>query len=153
MIAGETLGYFHQRILEVHGADTPVLAMGDFNDEPFDLSLVRHALSTRQRTKVVNGTSPRLWNLMWPTVGAQVGTFYFNNEPNVLDQILVNKNMAKQNSPIRVNPETMRVITFTDMVDDGDYPKPIRFGGLGKPVNQNGFSDHFPIAIEVEEAD
>jgi hypothetical protein len=32
-IAGETLGYFHQRVLEVHGWETPVLAMGDFNDE------------------------------------------------------------------------------------------------------------------------
>jgi hypothetical protein len=31
-IAGETLGYFHQRVLEVHGRQTPVLAMGDFND-------------------------------------------------------------------------------------------------------------------------
>ena len=36
-IAGETLGYFHQRVLEVHGPETPVHAMGDFNDEP-----VRH---------------------------------------------------------------------------------------------------------------
>ena len=48
-IAGETLSFFHQRVLEVHGPDTPVLAMGDFNDEPFDISLVTHALSTRQR--------------------------------------------------------------------------------------------------------
>ena len=31
-IAGETLGYFHERVLEVHGSHTPVLAMGDFND-------------------------------------------------------------------------------------------------------------------------
>ncbi len=31
-IAGETLGYFHQRALEVHGPGTPALAMGDFND-------------------------------------------------------------------------------------------------------------------------
>jgi len=45
-IAGETLAYFHERILEVHGADMPVLAMGDFNDEPFDQSLVKYALST-----------------------------------------------------------------------------------------------------------
>ncbi len=48
-IAGETLSYYHQRALEVHGATTAVLAMGDFNDEPFDTSLVIHALSTRQR--------------------------------------------------------------------------------------------------------
>jgi hypothetical protein len=43
----------------------PVLAMGDFNDEPFDASVEKYALSTRQRTKVVGGTSPRLWNLLW----------------------------------------------------------------------------------------
>ncbi len=59
-IAGETLAYFHQRVGEVHGEDTPVLAMGEFNDEPFDLSLVQYALSTRQRAKVLGGTSPRL---------------------------------------------------------------------------------------------
>jgi predicted extracellular nuclease len=60
-IAGETLAYFHQRVLEVHGPDTPVLVMGDFNDEPHDLSLVQHALSTRQQAKVLGATTaPRL---------------------------------------------------------------------------------------------
>src|SRR5262245_3410806 len=39
-IAGETLAFFHQRVIEVHGPDTAVLAMGDFNDEPSDPSLV-----------------------------------------------------------------------------------------------------------------
>ena len=68
-IAGETLGYFHQRVLEVHGADTPALAMGDFNDEPFDTSLVTHALSTRQRQRVVEADTPRFWNLTWPVIG------------------------------------------------------------------------------------
>jgi hypothetical protein len=52
-IAGETLSFFHQRVLEVHGPDPPVLAMGDLNDEPFDVSLVTHALSTRQRRRVL----------------------------------------------------------------------------------------------------
>ena len=33
------------------------------------------------------------------------------------------------------------------------YPKPMPFGGMGKPVNQNGFSDHFPIAMTVTEVD
>ncbi|MDP8929186.1 MAG: hypothetical protein M3O70_11600 [Actinomycetota bacterium] len=49
------LGYFHQRALEVHGADTAALAMGDFNDEPFETSLFTHALSTRQHQRVVEG--------------------------------------------------------------------------------------------------
>jgi hypothetical protein len=34
------------RVHEVHGPETPMLAMGDFNDDPFDTSVV-HTLSTR----------------------------------------------------------------------------------------------------------
>jgi hypothetical protein len=39
------------------------------------------------------------------------------------------------------------------MVNLGVYPKPIRFGRMGKPVNQNGFSDHYPITMTVTDVD
>jgi hypothetical protein len=39
------------------------------------------------------------------------------------------------------------------MVNPGVYRKPIPFGGMDKPVNQNGFSDHFPITMAVNETD
>ena len=152
-IAGETLAYFHERILEVHGKETPGLAMGDFNDEPFDRSLVVYALSTQSRTKVVNARSPRLFNLMWPLMGQGVGSHYFDNFPNMLDQFLANKNMVKQNADLRVLPETVDILRFPEMVHTGDYPRPIRFGGMGKAVNEDGFSDHFPIVVTVVEAD
>lgn len=156
-IAGETLSYFHQRALEVHGPDTPVIAMGDFNDEPFDTSLVTHALSTRQRTRVLNAEIPLLWNLMWPAMGSGPrgadGTFYFSNQPNMLDQFLVNKNMATDNAPIRVLAETVAILRFPGTTDPGDYPRPIPYGGMGDKVNPAGFSDHFPIGVNVVEAD
>ena len=150
-IAGETLAYFHERELVVHGNATPALVMGDFNDEPFDASLVYYALSTRQRPKVISGTSPRLWNLMWGPTGATEGTFYFENLPNVLDQFLVNRNMVRPTSPIRALTATADIIRFAGMSFPGDYPGPIPFGGMGSPVNQNGFSDHFPIGMVVRE--
>jgi len=152
-IAGETLAYFHQRAREVHGDETPVLAMGDFNDEPFNLSLSRHALSTRQRTKVVRGTSPRLWNLMWPHMGAGKGTFYYSNFANMLDQFLVNENMVKQDSPIKADPNSVLIEDSFPGINNPDatYPKPIRFGGMGQDVNEEGFSDHYPISILVTE--
>jgi hypothetical protein len=46
----------------VHGPQTPMLAMDDFNDEPFDTSLALQALSNRQRAKV---TSARQVPLLW----------------------------------------------------------------------------------------
>jgi hypothetical protein len=152
-IAGETLSYFHQRALEVHGPATPVLAMGDFNDEPFDTSLVVHALSTRQLQKVVAAESPRFWNLMWPAIGRPEGTFYFDNQPNLLDQFLVNKNMAAPASPIRVRADSVEIIRFPGTFSTGRYPRPRPFGGMGKPVDENGYSDHFPIGVQITEAD
>jgi len=149
-IAGETLGYFHERVLEVHGPETPMLAMGDFNDEPFDDSLVRHALSTRQRSRVTSAReSPLLWNLMWPAAGRPDGSFYFDNQPNVLDQFLVNKNMSTDDAVIRAEPTTARILKPRGMVSTGVYKKPIPFGGMGAPVNLVGYSDHFPITMTV----
>ena len=152
-IAGETLAYFHQRTRQVLGDKAPVLAMGDFNDEPFDDSLVRYALSTRQRQRVISARIPLLWNLMWGRTGAAEGTFYFENLPNLLDQFLVNENMAQSTSPFQAQANTVEILRFPGMVAPGNYPKPVPFGGMGKPVNQNGFSDHFPIGMVVRESD
>lgn len=152
-IAGETLGYFHQRALSEHGNNTPVLAMGDFNDEPFDISLATHALSTRQRSKVVGADNPRFWNLMWPVIGIPDGTYYFNDEPTLLDQFLVNKNMANQDSPIRAEVDTVEVLRFPGAYSTGKYRSPKPFGGMGNRVDENGYSDHFPIGMWVTEAD
>lgn len=152
-IAGETLAYWHERVLAVHGEQTPVLAMGDFNDEPFDRSIEQYALGTRQRAKVSNATSPRLWNLMWDIVGTGDGTLYFDNFANLLDQFLVNRNMIGVGASVRALADTVEIVRFPGMSTAGAYPQPVRFGGMGKPVNPAGFSDHFPIGVVVEETD
>jgi hypothetical protein len=152
-IAGETLAYFHQRTLDRFGLDTPVLAVGDFNDEPFDASLVTHALSTRQRAKVLQGDTPLLWNLMWHPIGEADGTFYFDRKPNMLDQFLINKNMTHAQSPIRADASTIEILRFPGTYSTGKYPYPKPFGGMGDKVDTNGYSDHFPIGLRVNEAD
>src|SRR5512133_2558171 len=84
-IAGETLAYFHQRIMEVKGETTPVLAMGDFNDEPFNDSLVNYALCQRVPSLVVKGRDPYFLDLMWSLMGKGLGTLYYQGLPNLLD--------------------------------------------------------------------
>jgi hypothetical protein len=154
-IAGETLGYFHQRVMEVHGDNTPVLAMGDFNDEPFNRSLVIHALSVQQRAKVLNATSrPLLLNMMWEAAGRREGSLYFDSAPNLLDQFLVNKNMLRANSTIKAVLGSAQIRVLPEMRTPGDYPAPKGFGGMGsKAAHLDGFSDHFPIEMQVVEAD
>jgi predicted extracellular nuclease len=150
MIAGETLAYFHERIIEKHGNDTPVIAMGDFNDEPFNISLVQYALSLRSKTIVINAKNSCFYNLMWDILDDSNGSFYFDNLPNMLDQFLVNKNLIKKDSKVSVKENTVKVNKFPIMESKGKYPSPIPYGGMGKAVNQNGYSDHFPISMQIE---
>ncbi len=150
-MAGETLAYFHERILEVKGDAAPALAMGDFNDEPFSPSLMDYALSVRTSQKVAGGRNPYFFNLMWPILGQRVGTFYFDG-PNLLDQFLVNKNFLKADSVFQIQPDSAHILHFPEMMNTKNG-SPIPFGGMGKTVNQNGFSDHFPIEVIVTEAD
>ncbi len=151
IIAGETLAYFHERIRQFHGNNVAVLATGDFNDEPFDRSLVEHALGSDSRTRVTRAQSPKFLNLMWPILGKGLGTHYYNNDTQVLDQFLASKGLLTGNSGIRVLPESVEVFRPPEMVGSGLYPVPIRFG-RGSSLNRNGFSDHYPVAVHLRES-
>jgi hypothetical protein len=152
ILAAETLAYWHERIMAIKGADMPVLAMGDFNDEPFNRSLVQYALSTLQAAKVLKARSPRFFNLMWPLLGQRRGTHYFDNFASLLDQFLVSRPLLERMAPLRVGPESVRIEAFPEMVGRGDYPAPRRFGRPSSGLDRTGFSDHFPISVMLHES-
>lgn len=151
IIAGETLSYWHERIREELNADVALLVMGDFNDEPFNRSLMQYALSTNSITRVKNARSPMFYNLMWTFLGEGLGTLYFENLPNVLDQFLVSKGLFTQKTPIKYKMNSVMIESFPDMSAKGEYPSPIRFGRPSNKLNTNGFSDHFPISVVLIE--
>jgi hypothetical protein len=45
-----------------------------------------------------------LWDFMWPIAGAPDGRFCFDHQPNMLDQLMVKKNMATGDAPIKAHP-------------------------------------------------
>jgi len=158
IIAGETLSYWMERIFEIKGNNTAVLAMGDFNDDPFNRSVMEYALGTNSHKKVVYAQSPRLFNLMWPVLGHGMGTYYYNNFPYVFDQFLASKELIKSTGKIKIakgnNPEYLvRVEMFPEMIGSGRYPSPISFGRPSRKssFDPEGFSDHYPISVVIEE--
>lgn len=50
----ETLSYWNERIARIHGNETPVIIMGDFNDEPHNRAITKYALATNNTTEVLN---------------------------------------------------------------------------------------------------
>ena len=70
---------------------------------------------------------------MRPIAGVPNGSFYFDNQRNMLDQFIVNQNMATGDVPIKVDSATVQILKLPAMVNPGVYPKPIPFDGMGKP--------------------
>lgn len=156
MMVGETLAYFHKRIIEIMGKDTAVVAMGDFNDEPFDRSVRSYALSVRNRQRVMNANTTNYFhNLMWDLVGTGQKSYQFGSRPNMLDQFWVSKGVVKSGTAFSVKPDTVAVFTPDDMVSGGDYKGPRRFGRPSKAssFDNTGYSDHFPITMVLTEKD
>ncbi len=150
LIAGETVAYFNQRIQEVHGEDTSVMIMGDFNDEPFNRSIIEHALGTPDKDKVTHAkTAPLLYNLMWPFAAKAQGTFYFEGF-NLLDQMMVSKGMLNSEGKFGIDPNSAQILDFEEIKKNG---KPRKFGrpSYSQGVDGQGFSDHFPIAVKIIE--
>ncbi len=84
-------------------------------------------------------------------LGDPEGSFYFDNEPNVLDQFLVNKNMA--------GTTVAQSAAQADSARDPALrrhrhralPRPPAVRRDGQTVDEDGFSDHFPITVQVVE--
>lgn len=150
IIAAETLSYWCERIQEEKGKDVAILIMGDFNDEPHNRSVTQYALSTNSIMKVKNSRTPRLYNLMWPLMGRGLGTHYFDNFPCMLDQFLVSRGFIRDNAPIKVKRDSVKVERFSGMMR-GTSKIPRRFGRPSSELDTEGFSDHFPISLVLEE--
>lgn len=165
--AGETLGYWHERIREEKGQHVAVLAMGDFNDDPFDLSLLVHAVARREHGDVERADSAKLFNLAWSYMTQTVtdhrgkprtidGTLYFGGDGNVFDQILVSQGLLTGKNPLKLRLGSASIAAISAMVDHRVNEGPIRFGlpkgDAANNVNTDGFSDHFPVSVLLDEA-
>ena len=147
IIAAETLSYFHQRIKEEMGNDTPILVMGDFNDEPFSRSVTDYALATNKSDKLKRARSPMLFNLMWNLLAQGDATHYYG-QGEILDQFMISKGFLFNKSKLSIKKDSVKIEKFSEMTKRG---KPIRFGRPSKNYNKSGFSDHYPISLVMLE--
>jgi hypothetical protein len=55
-------------------------------------------------------------------------------------------------SPFQVLPNSANILRFP-LMTERSTSGPRRFGGMGKEVDQDGYSDHFPVEVALVEAD
>ena len=156
MMVAETLSYWISRILEIKGKTANIVVMGDFNDQPYDRSMIQYLNSTNNWKKTENARSiGYLFNLMFPFLDGKLGTNVYGSEISVIDQFLVSKGIkSKGNYPFEV--EKTSIVNFANpKMVKGDYNTPIRFGrpSSKSSFNVKGFSDHLPIELVLLERD
>jgi len=121
--------------------EAKVIIMGDFNDEPTNKS-IREILkaTTQENTKAQNS----LYNAFAERSQAMPGSYNYRGDWNMLDQIIVSK---------AVNIGNPTIYRKGEMIFD--HP---RYGAMpnrtyGGPNYYGGFSDHFPIYVDLLTSD
>jgi hypothetical protein len=54
---------------------------------------------------------------MWPIAGLSDGSFYFDNQPNVVDQFWPTRTWPSATPPIKVDPATVLIFKLPAMVN------------------------------------
>jgi|CXWL01.1.fsa_nt_gi endonuclease/exonuclease/phosphatase family metal-dependent hydrolase len=144
--------------------DRNVLVMGDFNDEPWDRSVVNNLSAGKDEDRIEQAltesnrklkdyleTRASLFNYMWPVAAEpDRGTHFFSspgnpNTMNVLDQFAASRGLHFGHSGLRLNRASVEIFTGGGMATGGKK-RPKEFNRkTGK-----GFSDHFPITCLID---
>lgn len=153
IMVAENLSYWIERIYEEQGKDASILLMGDFNDNPYNKSITNYLMAINNKA-LVKSNRVRLkyfYNVMHSFLDAQIGTFVFGNEFNMLDQFMISKSILSEKTSHPFKLSSVEIIDFPELIS-GAYKKPVKFGRPNSSTfNQNGYSDHLPIKIVLNE--
>ncbi len=146
-----------------------IIIMGDFNDEPFDKSIVEYLRATRNEDNMDDDYSensfpaakkylkkqPHLFNCMWkfldnPDTGTHryTGNFYKGdprpvNTWNVYDQFIISQGLMYGKEKLQLDLDSVEI--FTEIMASGRIGYPKKFDKKKKM----GYSDHFPIVATI----
>ncbi len=150
--------------------DRNLLLMGDFNDEPFNRSILEYLQASNgvdhleevikksanlniPSPKVYLGKSAYLFNSMWPLLGIpDEGTYYFSestNTMNLLDQFMVSRGLFFGLQGLKIKVDSVEIFK-PDIMTTGAKKRPKKFEFDENGIKSNGYSDHFPIQAIIE---
>ncbi len=133
--------------------DARILIMGDFNDEPGNLSLSRDLGAMNPQEPYQPAA---LYNLMWPLMNiADYGSHKYQGRWSVIDQFIVSSALLYEH-PLQQESDPHRIlrdawIRFDEflLVNDEKYLgyKPFRTYEAYRYTG--GYSDHLPICLDI----
>lgn len=126
------------------------LVCGDFNDTPDSPPVVNTLHMTDNRALVTPGARPpRLFGLLSDKSPDQFGTHYYSGKgPLIYDQIGVSAGML-DDTGWACDPNSVRVVTDGLIRSNSRTRRPWRFGSKSDDAAGRGYSDHFPVVVNL----
>ncbi|MHB9056635.1 MAG: endonuclease/exonuclease/phosphatase family protein [Paludibacteraceae bacterium] len=124
-----------------------IVIMGDFNDYPYNSSIVNVLKAT---TPPENILPKELYNLAFVLQNKGKGSHKFAGEWGMLDQMIVSGNLMNPHNKVSTIPEDMHVFDVDFLLERDEAflgMKPFRtYNGMRY---QGGFSDHLPVILDL----
>ncbi|MFP4471926.1 MAG: endonuclease [Bacteroidales bacterium] len=125
-----------------------VVIMGDFNDDPTDVSL-RENLGAY--TLVEHPADSLLYNLMLSedALGAK-GSLKYRGNWNLFDQIIVSGSLLREGAEIRINTKSTAIFHAAFLLEEDEtFPGVRPFRTYRGYSYSGGFSDHLPVFTDI----
>jgi endonuclease/exonuclease/phosphatase family metal-dependent hydrolase len=125
------------------------LVCGDFNDTPTDASVREDLHAVDDKEAVLNAVEePLLFNLFAASAAKGLGTHFDRGHWYQFDQIAVSRGLL-DGEGWTCDPQTATIVPTPARKGDRRSPHaPWRFGGP-KDKAPHGYSDHFPVTVEL----
>jgi len=123
-----------------------IIIMGDFNDEPTDISIIDTLGAFPfygEEEEIDIYDDPQLFNLAYEKKINGDGSYKYRDSWNMLDQIIVSSNLINGN--LRYLPESFEVFKPDWLKTYSGKYKGTPFPTYGGSNYLGGYSDHFPV--------
>lgn len=129
--------------LQAINKDAKIIVMGDFNDDPVNISM-KDVLKAEDHLDNLN--DGELYNCMFPLYKKGIGSLAYRDNWNLFDQLVVSKGLLG-NDYSTLTYYAARVFNKDFLMQkDGQY-KGYPFRTYVGKNHQGGYSDHFPVYI------
>ena len=138
----------YERLLKENAA-ADYLLCGDFNTTPDSEVVTEQLRMVGSRDDVLAAKdSPRLLGLLSNKSADKFGTHYYS-KPLIYDQIGVSPGMLDEKG-WTCDPDSVNVPTDGLMRDKARTRRPWRFGDKDENPQGRGYSDHFPVVVNLK---
>jgi predicted extracellular nuclease len=139
-----------KRLDEILAADAKadILMIGDFNDEPDNISLKDHLRAAATKDNLPPGS---LYDTTAPLRAAGKGTFVWDNQWNLIDHIIISPGLLDE-AGYHWKADSSQRIDYPELLYQPPFPGSIPSPATSYSNNefqQKGYSDHLPVACVI----